>query len=52
MPDTAVLTAPGRKAPAPPPPRRGRNRGPRRTPPLVLAFVLVPLLAEALWVFW
>ncbi|MER7186110.1 sugar ABC transporter permease, partial [Streptomyces hyaluromycini] len=29
-----------------------RPRGPRRTPPLVLAFVLVPLLAEALWVFW
>ncbi|MFQ3561307.1 sugar ABC transporter permease [Streptomyces gramineus] len=34
----AVLTAPGRR--------------PRRTPPLVLAFVLVPLLAEAVWVFW
>ncbi|MGW6509568.1 sugar ABC transporter permease, partial [Streptomyces niveus] len=33
-------------------PRRTRERGPRRTPPLVLAFVLVPLLAEAVWVFW
>ncbi|MFI6359079.1 carbohydrate ABC transporter permease [Streptomyces sp. NPDC050743] len=48
----AVLTAPHRKSPVPAPPRGGRGRGPRRTPPLVLAFVLVPLLAEALWVFW
>ncbi|MEV6296221.1 sugar ABC transporter permease [Streptomyces sp. NPDC051896] len=48
----AVLTAPHRKSPVPVPPRGGRGRGPRRTPPLVLAFVLVPLLAEALWVFW
>ncbi|MEU9971997.1 sugar ABC transporter permease [Streptomyces sp. NPDC051014] len=49
----AVLTAPGRKSPARPPARTWRaGRGPRRTPPLVLAFVLVPLLAEAVWVFW
>ncbi|MFS4094133.1 carbohydrate ABC transporter permease [Streptomyces sp. AF1A] len=48
----AVLTAPHRTSPVPAPPRGGRARGPRRTPPLVLAFVLVPLLAEALWVFW
>ncbi|MET9012814.1 sugar ABC transporter permease [Streptomyces olivaceoviridis] len=48
----AVLTAPHRKPPAPAPPRGRRARGPRRTPPLVLAFVLVPLLAEAVWVFW
>lgn len=49
----AVLTAPGRKSPARPPARTRRaGRRPRRTPPLVLAFVLVPLLAEAVWVFW
>ncbi|MFF4214010.1 carbohydrate ABC transporter permease [Streptomyces sp. NPDC001796] len=48
----AVLTAPHRKSPAPAPSRGGTAGGPRRTPPLVLAFVLVPLLAEALWVFW
>ncbi|WP_028801302.1 carbohydrate ABC transporter permease [Streptomyces sp. 142MFCol3.1] len=48
----AVLTATRRKTPAPTPPRGGRGRGPRRTPPLVLAFVLIPLLAEAVWVFW
>ncbi|MER5879331.1 sugar ABC transporter permease [Streptomyces sp. NPDC001910] len=48
----AVLTAPDRAAPASATPRRTRERGPRRTPPLVLAFVLVPLLAEAVWVFW
>ncbi|MGW6489580.1 carbohydrate ABC transporter permease [Streptomyces sp. NPDC055056] len=48
----AVLTAPDRAAPASATPRRTRQRGPRRTPPLVLAFVLVPLLAEAVWVFW
>ncbi|CAL9660445.1 carbohydrate ABC transporter permease [Streptomyces sp. enrichment culture] len=48
----AVLTATERERPtaAPPGVRRVRHR--RRTPPLVLAFVLVPLLAEALWVFW
>ncbi|WP_433920102.1 sugar ABC transporter permease [Streptomyces canus] len=47
----AVLT-PTRKPPAVTP-GGGRGRGPaRRTPPLVLAFVLIPLLAEALWVFW
>lgn len=48
----AVLTVPERKSPAPPSPRGRRARGPRRTPPLVLAFLLLPLLAEALWVFW
>ncbi|POX63011.1 ABC transporter permease [Streptomyces sp. Ru62] len=48
----AVLTAPHRESPVPAPPRGRRPRGPRRTPPLVLAFVLVPLLAEAVWVFW
>ncbi|WP_329459739.1 carbohydrate ABC transporter permease [Streptomyces sp. NBC_01497] len=36
----ALLTAPGRR------------RGATRVPPVVLAFVLVPLLAEAFWVFW
>ncbi|WP_053848042.1 carbohydrate ABC transporter permease [Streptomyces sp. NRRL B-24085] len=47
----AVLT-PARPAPAATP-TGGRGRGPvRRVPPLVLAFVLVPLLAEAVWVFW
>ncbi|KIF77733.1 ABC transporter permease [Streptomyces sp. 150FB] len=29
-----------------------RMRGATRVPPLVLAFVLVPLLAEGFWVFW
>ncbi|MEV6740302.1 sugar ABC transporter permease [Streptomyces sp. NPDC051104] len=48
----AVLTASHRKSPVPARSRGGTARGPRRTPPLVLAFVLVPLLAEALWVFW
>ncbi|MET9410057.1 sugar ABC transporter permease [Streptomyces sp. NPDC002935] len=50
----AALTTVARKAPTPTPtpPRGRRAQGPRRTPPLVLAFVLVPLLAEALWVFW
>ncbi|WP_331743491.1 sugar ABC transporter permease (plasmid) [Streptomyces sp. NBC_01136] len=48
----AALTTVARKAPTPTPPRGRRAGGPRRTPPLVLAFVLVPLLAEALWVFW
>ncbi|GAA1673883.1 carbohydrate ABC transporter permease [Streptomyces yatensis] len=48
----AVLTAPERTSPAPPPPHGRRARGPGRTPPLVLAFLLVPLLAEAVWVFW
>ncbi|MCX5442974.1 MULTISPECIES: carbohydrate ABC transporter permease [unclassified Streptomyces] len=48
----AVLTAPARKSPARSLPRGRRAGGPRRTPPLVLAFVLVPLLAEAVWVFW
>ena len=50
----AALTTVARKAPTPTPtpPRGRRAHGPRRTPPLVLAFVLVPLLAEALWVFW
>lgn len=31
---------------------RRRRRGATRVPPVVLAFVLVPLLAEAFWVFW
>ncbi|MFJ8008188.1 carbohydrate ABC transporter permease [Streptomyces fagopyri] len=49
----AVLTTAARKTtPVPTPPRGRRAGGPRRTPPLVLAFVLVPLLAEAVWVFW
>ncbi|MFG2957859.1 carbohydrate ABC transporter permease [Streptomyces sp. NPDC048291] len=48
----AVLTAPDRKSPVRLPLSGRRARGPRRTPPLVLAFVLVPLLAEAVWVFW
>ncbi|MER5471080.1 sugar ABC transporter permease [Streptomyces sp. NPDC002685] len=50
----AALTTVARKAPTPTPtpPRGRRAHGRRRTPPLVLAFVLVPLLAEALWVFW
>ncbi|MGI5452812.1 carbohydrate ABC transporter permease [Streptomyces sp. CA-249302] len=48
----AVLTAPERRSPVRPPGGGKRAGGPRRTPPLVLAFVLVPLLAEALWVFW
>ncbi|MBI0295350.1 sugar ABC transporter permease [Streptomyces sp. PRKS01-29] len=48
----AVLTASERASAAPPPPRGRRGPRPRRTPPLVLAFLLVPLLAESLWVFW
>jgi len=48
----AASTTLARKAPTPAPPRGRRAGGPRRTPALVLAFVLVPLLAEALWVFW
>ncbi|MFI6558841.1 carbohydrate ABC transporter permease [Streptomyces sp. NPDC050534] len=48
----AVLTAPERKSPARTPAGGKRARGSRRTPPLVLAFVLVPLLAESVWVFW
>ena len=48
----AVLTAPARKSPARTPAGGKRARGSRRTPPLVLAFVLVPLLAESVWVFW
>ncbi|MBT3164496.1 sugar ABC transporter permease [Streptomyces sp. Vc74B-19] len=49
----AVLTPTKSTSPAPAPPRGKRGRGAaRRTPPLVLAFVLIPLLAEALWVFW
>ncbi|SCD82164.1 multiple sugar transport system permease protein/raffinose/stachyose/melibiose transport system permease protein [Streptomyces sp. DvalAA-14] len=46
----AVLTAAGRRT------GRGRGsggrRGATRVPPVVLAFVLVPLLAEGFWVFW
>ncbi|MGY6019186.1 carbohydrate ABC transporter permease [Streptomyces spinosirectus] len=48
----AVLTAPERKSPVRTPAKGKRARGSRRTPPLVLAFVLVPLLAESVWVFW
>ncbi|MFJ5266053.1 carbohydrate ABC transporter permease [Streptomyces sp. NPDC088387] len=48
----AVLTADARKSPARAPSPGGPRRGRRRTPPMVLAFVLVPLLAEAVWVFW
>jgi multiple sugar transport system permease protein len=48
----AVLTAPERKSPARTPAGGKRARGSRRTPPLVLAFVLIPLLAESVWVFW
>ncbi|WP_053757955.1 MULTISPECIES: carbohydrate ABC transporter permease [Streptomyces] len=48
----AVLTAPQRKTPAQPPLSGRRGRGPRRNPPLLFAFVLVPMLAEAMWVFW
>ncbi|MFE4643718.1 carbohydrate ABC transporter permease, partial [Streptomyces sp. NPDC056730] len=48
----AVLTAPrktarGRTAGRPPARKRAT-----RVPPVVLAFVLIPLLAEAFWVFW
>jgi multiple sugar transport system permease protein len=32
--------------------RRGANAPARRVPPVVLAFVLVPLLVEGFWVFW
>ncbi|RAG87210.1 sugar ABC transporter permease [Streptacidiphilus pinicola] len=41
-------------APAAAPLRRGRLRrgGPARTSPLILAFVLVPLLVESVSVFW
>ncbi|WP_411093405.1 carbohydrate ABC transporter permease [Streptomyces sp. 049-1] len=49
----AVLTNAKSTSAAPAPPSRAKEgRGARRTPPLVLAFVLIPLLAEALWVFW
>ncbi|MFD5717229.1 carbohydrate ABC transporter permease [Streptomyces sp. NPDC127036] len=47
----AVLT-PARPAPAVTPAGGRRRRPGHRVPPLVLAFVLVPLLAEAVWVFW
>ncbi|MCQ6251863.1 sugar ABC transporter permease [Streptomyces malaysiensis subsp. malaysiensis] len=50
--NVAVGTVPERKSPAPPTPRGRRARGPGRTPPLVLAFLLLPLLAEGVWVFW
>ena len=33
-------------------PRRRRRNGPRRVSPLILAFVLVPFVVEAVWVFW
>lgn len=44
---TAVQDAPVREAGAPP--RPGRRR---RVPPLVWAFLLVPLAVELFWVFW
>lgn len=48
---TTVRKKPERDRPDPaqPPPRRRRST---RVPPVVLAFVLIPLLAEAFWVFW
>ncbi|MFF2852233.1 carbohydrate ABC transporter permease [Streptomyces sp. NPDC058001] len=48
----AVLTAPERAAPAPPRPPRRRRGSASRVPPVVLAFVLIPVLFEAVWVFW
>jgi multiple sugar transport system permease protein/raffinose/stachyose/melibiose transport system permease protein len=45
---TATLTAPAVAPPAAAGPRRRR----RTLPPTLLAFVLVPLLVETLWVFW
>ncbi|MDT0466890.1 carbohydrate ABC transporter permease [Streptomyces gibsoniae] len=50
----AVLTPPAPTSEAPTPPRgvRARARARHHTPPLVIAFVLIPLLAEAVWVFW
>lgn len=49
----AVLTAPRKetrkRTEEMKPPARKRAT---RVPPIVLAFVLVPLLAEAFWVFW
>jgi multiple sugar transport system permease protein len=44
---TAVQEAPVQKAGAPP--RQGRRR---RVPPLVWAFLLLPLAVELFWVFW
>jgi multiple sugar transport system permease protein len=44
---TAVQDAPLQKAGAPP--RHGRRR---RVPPLVWAFLLLPLAVELFWVFW
>ncbi|MFE9248991.1 carbohydrate ABC transporter permease [Streptomyces sp. NPDC007088] len=34
------------------PTRTRRRKGATRVPPMVLAFVFLPLLAEAFWVFW
>jgi multiple sugar transport system permease protein len=50
----ALTTAPHarRGAPAGRGPARSRGGRPRRLSPLVLAFVLVPLLVEGFWVFW
>ncbi|NEB81212.1 sugar ABC transporter permease [Streptomyces sp. SID14478] len=48
--DTGTRPTTGtRKEPSPRRPRRGAAT---RVPPLVVAFVLVPLLAEGFWVFW
>jgi ABC-type sugar transport system permease subunit len=44
---TAVQDAPVQKAGAPP-----RQRRRRRVPPLVWAFLLLPLAVELFWVFW
>ncbi|GAA2939746.1 MULTISPECIES: carbohydrate ABC transporter permease [Streptomyces] len=48
----AVLTAPRKERREHTTGRPPARRRATRVPPLVLAFVLVPLLAEAFWVFW
>jgi len=45
----ATLTASPTVAPQP---NRVRRRQKRRVPPVLLAFLLVPLAVEAFWVFW
>jgi multiple sugar transport system permease protein len=45
----AILTASPTVAPQP---NRMRRRQKRRVPPVLLAFLLVPLAVEAFWVFW
>jgi multiple sugar transport system permease protein/raffinose/stachyose/melibiose transport system permease protein len=44
-----TLTAPALVSPAPAPPLRRRGRG---VSPMLLFFVLIPLLVESIWVFW